>query len=366
MTRYSESKETKVISIVSGKGGTGKTLFTAMIGRALAREGLKVLIIDFDIFVRGLTILLSDYLQKGLQTEKGITISDLLLRKTHVEKMSPDELSERLAIFRFFECDVIPAVSTISEPLDYEQQDSSLHFSRSVISSVLSAVRNKYDIILIDNRASIDSLVLGTCYHSDIVVSVAEDDDLCLQTNSNLVEHLKRRQDMPARSRIYTIINKGRRITTYEDLKKEIRRLPSFDYVGVIPFDIEVMENFGEDHLRVRAWSKIYETLYFRAIIDVWNEIAKRENIGRIPAERYTFPPTIFMSKTGGRFSLKERMLRMYSLMLIFLGFLLIFYERILSTGLSLYETLSLVVIGLGLLMLVLTTTGFKRWLLGG
>ena len=59
----------KVINLVSGKGGTGKSLLTAVLGRALAREGLNVLIIDLDIFVRGLTILLSESGKRIFQTE---------------------------------------------------------------------------------------------------------------------------------------------------------------------------------------------------------------------------------------------------------------------------------------------------------
>ena len=48
-------KQTKIINIISGKGGTGKSLITAVLGRLLAQEGASVLLIDYDMFVRGLT-----------------------------------------------------------------------------------------------------------------------------------------------------------------------------------------------------------------------------------------------------------------------------------------------------------------------
>lgn len=45
----SGKKSTKIISIFSPKGGAGKTLLTVNIGVALAQQGKKVLILDFDL-----------------------------------------------------------------------------------------------------------------------------------------------------------------------------------------------------------------------------------------------------------------------------------------------------------------------------
>lgn len=357
MTHDSKNKKARVISIVSGKGGCGKTLLTAVIGRALAREGLKVLLIDFDIFVRGLTILLADYLEKGLQTKTKITVSDLLLSSE--SQNIGNLLPEKLAIFRFFKCDVLPACSNIAAPLDYDQKQlSSFKFCKSIVNKLLSNVKNKYDIILIDNRASIDSLVLATCHCSDVIISVAEDDDLCLQTNSNIVNHLRYKQSI---KNVYTIINKGRRITSYDGLKNMSWHRPEFNYVGVIPFDIEIMEDFGKS----RFWLTFHETLYFRAIIDVWNNMAKMEGLKRISLKKYRFPPSIFMSKKEGKFTMIERMMRLYSIMLVFAGIFMAVYDKVLRGNLNLFEILSLTCIVSGLVVLILSTTSFRRWLLG-
>ena len=42
------------IAVVSGKGGTGKTSFTAGVGAALAVSGCRVLCLDCDIGLRNL------------------------------------------------------------------------------------------------------------------------------------------------------------------------------------------------------------------------------------------------------------------------------------------------------------------------
>lgn len=46
----------QVITVVSGKGGTGKTSFTANVGMALAQMGRRVLCLDCDVGLRNLDI----------------------------------------------------------------------------------------------------------------------------------------------------------------------------------------------------------------------------------------------------------------------------------------------------------------------
>ena len=46
------------IAVVSGKGGTGKTSFTAGVGAALALQGRRVLCLDCDVGLRNLDLAL--------------------------------------------------------------------------------------------------------------------------------------------------------------------------------------------------------------------------------------------------------------------------------------------------------------------
>ena len=45
-----------VIVVASGKGGVGKTMFTANMGAKLAQKGNKVVLIDMDLGLRSLDI----------------------------------------------------------------------------------------------------------------------------------------------------------------------------------------------------------------------------------------------------------------------------------------------------------------------
>jgi hypothetical protein len=215
-----------------------------------------------------------------------------------------------------------------------------------------------YDIILIDNRASIDSLSIAVCLCSDIVISVSEDDDLCAQANSNMIDHLRNRERI---ENIYTIINKGRRITNYQELKEQSMRRPDFNYIGIIPFDIEIMQDFGKE----RFWFTVNETLYFRAFIDAWNNLAKIERLKGIALEKYRFPPRIFMSKREGRFTTVERMMRIYGLVIVLAGIFTFIYNEILRGELSVFQTLSLMMILVGLIVLFAGSISTRQLLLG-
>src|SRR3978361_786627 len=48
----------KVLVVTSGKGGVGKTTTTAAVGAALAQNGKKVVVVDFDVGLRNLDLVM--------------------------------------------------------------------------------------------------------------------------------------------------------------------------------------------------------------------------------------------------------------------------------------------------------------------
>ena len=62
----------KIIAVASGKGGTGKTTFTANVALALAHMGQRVLCLDCDITLRNLDLAL------GLSDRALMDFSDVL------------------------------------------------------------------------------------------------------------------------------------------------------------------------------------------------------------------------------------------------------------------------------------------------
>jgi septum site-determining protein MinD len=347
-----------VVSIVSGKGGSGKSLLTAVLGRALAREGERVLLVDMDIFVRGLTVLLFGF-KRPDRKEGVITTSELLgiYPENSSEKTPLPNDRSRYMIQRFLECDVLPAVDNISAPLDYDDRNlSDEKFCNECVRRFLESIQNEYDYIFIDNRAGMDSLIAATCKNAQIVLAIAEDDPVGRQTNVNLIRFLQNRGHARV---VYTILNKGRRIHTYRDAKKRASDRYEFAMLGVVPFDLDVLEEFGSDQF----WSSVMGTLYFRALLDAWNALAKAEPVREMSISKYRFPPGVFMQESQGRYTFLERMMRAYSVLFISAGGILWMYSIFRESGLNsfqLYAVLSMIV---GAVILLISTSGFLSFL---
>ena len=347
-----------IINVISGKGGTGKSLLTIVLGRALAREGLNVLLIDFDIFVRGLTILLMQS-ASGKARSDGMSVTELL----GMRHVGESNTLKELLIRRFLECDVLPAVSDINAPINYDEElMTSPTDIQDAIKMVFSRVREMYEVVLVDSRSGIDSFILASVQESDIALAVAEDDEVSLQTNTNLMNHLRYRRNIGG---IFTIINKARRITSYDDIKRAGRdRRVEFSYVGVVPFDIEILQDYGTE----RFWQTVNQTLYFRAIIDAWNEMADQARIPlpKISASKYKFGAVPgLQSKRFGRLGLIERVMMLYGILTVFSGVAYWAYDQFRK---GLFEPAELILFSsiiMGVLMMITPVLGLRRFLIG-
>ena len=70
----------KIIAVASGKGGTGKTTFTANVALSLAHMGQRVLCLDCDITLRNLDLAL------GLSDRALMDFSDVLAQRCTLEQ----------------------------------------------------------------------------------------------------------------------------------------------------------------------------------------------------------------------------------------------------------------------------------------
>ena len=70
----------QVIAVVSGKGGTGKTSFTALVGSALAEMGHRALCLDCDVGLRNLDLAL------GMSDSALMDFTDVILSRATLEQ----------------------------------------------------------------------------------------------------------------------------------------------------------------------------------------------------------------------------------------------------------------------------------------
>ncbi len=127
----------KIISVCSGKGGTGKSFFAANFAYTLARSGKKVLLIDFDLNFSNLNILLN-------------RTTDNFLSEFFEKKKSLEEL-----------------VFSYSANLHFIFGDSGRedhpHINRDLLDYfffALDRLATKYDYFILDSAAGADELTL--------------------------------------------------------------------------------------------------------------------------------------------------------------------------------------------------------------
>ncbi|MCH5212276.1 MAG: AAA family ATPase [Oscillospiraceae bacterium] len=349
MSSNNKNNSPTFISIVSGKGGTGKSLFTAVLGSCLAKGNCKVLLVDMDIYVRGLTILLSSYMDSDNSKN---SISDYI---------SEGNRNKEFSVYRFQECEFIPAVKEISEPLVFSADNNFfIEFPDKFFDDLKSFAENKfYDVVLLDCRSGLDSSIISCAKNSDFVFSVSEDDDVCLNANLNLVNYFRHDERI---NNIYTIINKGRRISNVQDIRDKIDRIFDFSCIGVIPFDEQIMDDYGKP----RFWYSVYDTLYFYGLIMTWEKFQAKTKIKyNIDEKKYNIrnDKTKIIKKQA--FSTKS-IFRLYGLLLIILSAILPFIGEFVDFHyIKYFDHLPSILAIIGVLMLGASSSNFRRLMLG-
>jgi septum site-determining protein MinD len=147
----------KVIAVVSGKGGTGKTSLTANVGMALSRMGKRVLCLDCDVALRNLDLAL------GLSDRSAMDFSDVL--------SGASTLAAAVTAHPQF-----PGLYFLSAPISTEH----LSITRSQMRRLCDDIRQQFDFCLADAAAGLGlGFQLATaCADRVIVVTTTEPSSL--------------------------------------------------------------------------------------------------------------------------------------------------------------------------------------------
>jgi septum site-determining protein MinD len=302
-----------IINIVSGKGGTGKTLLCASMAEALGESHVKALIIDMDFAVRGLTSLL--YYDRGesyniIRGKEKLSAYDLF----EIEDLNEDFI---LGIEKYRSFDVLPAVRSIDWKIDHRIENQNSKFLETRIIKLLSRLEKSYDIIFIDSRAGYDELNSVIHNISDLTICVQEEDEISYITALNLIRQFESESSKPVR----IIVNKARNVKDIYDTKyKQSNIQKTYGFLGTIPFDIDVMNSFGESDF----WEKIKRTLYYAGVIDILRVISDKFNLPNTINYKKIRPiPSLSLEKRLAYLALRERTLLLFGLILSIGGLLI-------------------------------------------
>lgn len=174
----------QTIAVVSGKGGTGKTSFTANVGMALAALGYKTLCLDCDIGLRNLDLAL------GMTDRAVMDFTDVIRGETSLEDaIVPHPHQKHLYL--------LTAPSRITLP----------ELTGESMGALYAAIAEKFDFCLVDAPAGLGEGFRLAVNGADRAIVVTTTDAISLRDAQRTVMELSH---LP-RGKVHLVVNRCRK-----------------------------------------------------------------------------------------------------------------------------------------------------------
>jgi CO dehydrogenase maturation factor len=222
---------------VSGKGGVGKTTLSALLARALAERGLKVLAVDADPDANlGQALGFPDY-------DKIVPVSEM---KDLIEERTEAQKGES-GMGTFFKLN--PTVADLPETLSSEHKGVRLMVMGTVkkggagcicpASTMLKALMThlvllREDALILDMEAGLEHLGRATSRGVDFLIVVVEPGRRSVDT----AQHIRRLAGDIGVKRVLLVGSKTRGEKDRQFLQEA---LPDFEFLGFIDYDDEII-----------------------------------------------------------------------------------------------------------------------------
>ena len=213
----------KVIVVASGKGGTGKTMFSVNLGATLAKEDNKVVLIDLDLGLRNLDLYF------GLENKVVFDVYDVL---TGVCKIKQALIKDK----RFKDLYIIA-----SSPNRIDGYLTPLHMK-----VLCDKLREDYDYVIIDAPSGMDDGMVMSIAGADEAILVVTPDYSSIRDADNIDRQL---MGMGLKERFLIINNVDSDLMEkgFAPRVFEIADMLSPELIGVIQEDpnIRISTNLG-------------------------------------------------------------------------------------------------------------------------
>ncbi|MBR8836053.1 MAG: septum site-determining protein MinD [Stigonema ocellatum SAG 48.90 = DSM 106950] len=215
---------TRIIVITSGKGGVGKTTFTANLGMALAKMGRQVALVDADFGLRNLDLLL------GLENRIVYTAIEVLARECRLEQaLVKDKRQPNLVL--------LPAAQNRTKDAVSPDQ----------MKLLVNALAQKYQYVLLDSPAGIEMGFKNAIAPAKEALIVTTPEIASVRDADRVVGLL----EAQGIKRIHLIINRIRpAMVRANDMMSvhDVQELLAIPLIGIIPDDerVIVSTNRGE------------------------------------------------------------------------------------------------------------------------
>jgi len=163
-------KNGRTISIMSAKGGVGKTIFTTNLAATYSKMGKKVLIIDFDLFGGGIATYLN------------------IKFKNDIYNLIDDLNNNRFEKFDNYISKYNKNIDIIACPRDPRQASKT---NTRNINIIINKAKLRYDVVLLDVSHVINKINLSVLDSSNKSVFLFTSDPLDLKNMKSLISVVK-------------------------------------------------------------------------------------------------------------------------------------------------------------------------------
>jgi len=214
----------QVLVVTSGKGGVGKTTSTAAMGAALARDGAKVVVIDFDVGLRNLDLVM------GAERRVVFDLINVIhgVAKLH-QALIRDKRLENLYL--------LPASQT-------RDKDA---LTDEGVAKVIAELSGKFDWIICDSPAGIERGATLAMRHADAAIIVTNPEVSSVRDSDRIIGLLDAKTAKAERGEQ---IAKHLLVTRYHPARasrgemlsiEDVLEILSIPLLGIIPESEEVL-----------------------------------------------------------------------------------------------------------------------------
>ena len=214
----------KVLVVTSGKGGVGKTTSTAALGAALASDGQKVVVVDFDVGLRNLDLVMGAE-RRVVYDLINVVQGDAKLNQALIRDKRLDTLS------------LLPASQT-------RDKDA---LTSAGVERVIGELKERFDWVICDSPAGIERGAQLAMHHADVAVVVTNPEVSSVRDSDRIIGLL---DSKTARAEKGERIDKHLLLTRYDPARaargemlktEDVLEILSIPLLGIIPESEEVL-----------------------------------------------------------------------------------------------------------------------------